>query len=75
MAQAPAGVVSCGNLEPFFGGMRTRKGDEELRKRVLASYKKLPNGANAAYYETQVLNMDGRGRGNGAAQAAGAGNG
>ncbi|HHU21912.1 MAG TPA: baseplate J/gp47 family protein [Clostridiales bacterium] len=58
MAQAPAGIVSCRNLNGFFGGM-DEEGDEELRKRVLASYKKLPNGANAAYYETQVLNMDG----------------
>ncbi|MGI5935754.1 MAG: baseplate J/gp47 family protein [Oscillospiraceae bacterium] len=58
MAQAPAGVAGCGNLEPFSGGAN-QESDEELRKRVLASYKKLPNGANAAYYETQVLNMEG----------------
>jgi uncharacterized phage protein gp47/JayE len=30
-----------------------------LRERVIASYKTLPNGANRAFYEKTVLNIDG----------------
>jgi uncharacterized phage protein gp47/JayE len=58
MAQAPAGIMACTNPGPFAGGA-DEESDEELRKRILASYRKLPNGANAAYYETQVLNIKG----------------
>ena len=58
MLQPPAGVVSCTNENAFSGG-RDQESDESLRTRLLASYQKLPNGANAAYYETQVLDIPG----------------
>ena len=58
MVQPPAGVVSCTNGSDFTGG-RDQESDESLRTRLLASYQKLPNGANAAYYETQVLDIPG----------------
>lgn len=58
MTQAPVGISSCVNTESFSGGSDV-EADEELRERVIGSYKRLPNGANAAYYEMQVLDTDG----------------
>ena len=58
MLQPPAGVVGCTNESAFSGG-RDEESDESLRSRLLNSYRKLPNGANAAYYETQVLDIPG----------------
>lgn len=54
MAVAPVGVSRCGNPEPFTGGMDEEE-DESLRKRVLETYRRLANGANAAYYEKEAL--------------------
>ena len=50
MAVAPVGVRSCTNPSAFAGGGDTET-DEELRVRVLDTFKRLPNGANAAFYE------------------------
>lgn len=58
MVLAPAGVVSCTNPAAFTDGSGAES-DESLRARVLSSYRRLPNGANIAYYETQALNIDG----------------
>lgn len=58
MTVAPVGVSSCNNPERFTGGM-DKESDESLRKRVVSSYNKLPNGANKAYYEKEVLGVDG----------------
>lgn len=58
MTHPPAGVAYCLNVEAFSGGA-DMEGDEALRKRVLGSYQRLPNGANAAFYETQALSVDG----------------
>lgn len=58
MIQPPVGVVRCENTEPFTGG-RDTEGDASLRQRLLNSYRTLPNGANAAYYESQVLAVPG----------------
>ena len=58
MAAYPTGVVECTNAEAFAGGADAES-DEELRHRILTSYKRLPNGANAAWYESRVLDMDG----------------
>ena len=58
MAVAPAGVVSCTNPRPCTGGC-AREGDEALRARVLDTYLRLPNGANAAYYQQEALSFDG----------------
>lgn len=57
MAVAPVGVSGCGNAEAFSGGGDAEE-DEVLRSRVLATYKRLPNGANAAFYEQEALSFD-----------------
>lgn len=58
MAVAPAGVAACTNPVPFAGG-RGEETDEELRTRVLATYRTMPNGTNIAYYEKEALAVDG----------------
>jgi len=57
-AQAPVGVAGCVNPQAFADGAEAET-DEALRARVLNSYQKLPNGANAAYYEETVAAVDG----------------
>lgn len=57
MAVAPAGVAFCTNPAPCVGGMDTEE-DESLRARVLDTFRRLPNGANAAYYEQEALSFD-----------------
>ncbi len=54
MAAMPVGVKACTNPEPFRGG-DDAESDEALRLRLLDSYRRLPNGANAAYYEQAAL--------------------
>ena len=56
MAVAPVGVNRCSNPEGFTGGT-DREDDETLRKRVLETYRRLPNGANAAFYEQGALSF------------------
>ena len=58
MAVAPAGVKSCTNPAAFVGGA-DQEGDEALRIRVLDSFKRLPNVANAAFYELEAMNFPG----------------
>lgn len=58
MAASPAGVESCANLTPFRGG-KDAECDETLRARLMQSYRSLPNGANAAWYEKTVSAIDG----------------
>lgn len=58
MAVAPAGVARCTNPQPFTGGA-DREDDETLRARILDSYRRLPNGANAAYYEQVAMGFAG----------------
>jgi uncharacterized phage protein gp47/JayE len=57
MTAAPVGVAVCNNPIAFSGGTDTES-DESLRARILASYSALPNGANAAFYEKVVLDME-----------------
>ena len=57
MAVAPMGVSSCTNLQPCAGGA-DGEGDEELRMRILDTFRRLPNGANAAFYEQEALSFD-----------------
>lgn len=54
MSLLPTGITQCTNEQPFTGGSDTES-DESLRKRILESYKRLPNGANAAFYEQEAL--------------------
>lgn len=55
---APTGVTGVTNPAAFAGGT-DGEGDEALRERVLSSYRSLPNGANAAYYENKVRSLEG----------------
>lgn len=58
MPQPPVGVVSCENPRAFSGGAE-QESDESLRSRILRSFSRLPNGANAAFYEERALAVDG----------------
>ena len=58
MELAPTGVSYCRNPAAFTGGADAET-DAALRERVLASYRRLPNGANAAYYESSALDTNG----------------
>jgi len=52
---APVGITACSNPEGFWGG-EDEETDEELRRRILETYRRLPNGANAVFYEQQAMN-------------------
>ena len=58
LSAMPVGVVQCTNPAAFSGGCDAES-DEVLRGRVLASYQRLPNGANAAYYEQEAMRYPG----------------
>lgn len=57
MTVAPVGISGCGNPQAFTGGA-DRESDETLRRRVLGSYRRMPNGANAAFYEQGALSFE-----------------
>lgn len=54
MAVAPAGVAACTNPAAFAGGVDAED-DESLRIRVLDTFRRLANGANAAYYQQTAM--------------------
>ena len=56
MAVAPVGVSRCTNPEAFSGGLDA-EGDESLRERVLETFRRMPNGANAAFYQQEALSL------------------
>lgn len=58
MLLPPAGISGVKNVAAFTGGCDAED-DEALRGRVVGSYRTLPNGANAAYYETRVMQCAG----------------
>jgi len=58
MVLPPVGVSGVTNTAAFSGGCDAES-DEQLRERVLASYRTLPNGANVAYYESKVMQLPG----------------
>ena len=58
MAAIPVGIKACTNPEAFSGG-EDEENDEGLRRRLLDSYRRLPNGANAAYYEQTAMSFPG----------------
>ena len=58
MTVAPAGISDCLNEQPFTGGTAAED-DETLRRRILDTYQRLPNGTNAAYYEQEALRHKG----------------
>lgn len=57
MAVAPIGISACTNPQPCVGGA-DGEDDEALRERVLDTFRRLPNGANAAFYEQGALSFD-----------------
>lgn len=57
LAVAPVGVAGCSNPQAFSGGADAED-DETLRERVLDTYRRLPNGANAAFYQQAALSFD-----------------
>ncbi len=58
MALPPTGIVACANPEPLSGG-KDEEGDEALRERVLATYARLANGANNAFYHQAAMAFEG----------------
>ncbi|HPE16336.1 MAG TPA: baseplate J/gp47 family protein [Oscillospiraceae bacterium] len=58
MVGAPVGITGCTNPEAFSGGA-DGEDDEALRTRVLATFARVSNGANAAYYEQAALDYPG----------------
>ena len=58
LTACPVAVTACTNPGAFTGG-RDAEEDESLRSRILESYRRLPNGANAAWYEGAALSCEG----------------
>ncbi len=58
LALPPSGVTACTNPAALSGGA-DREEDETLRQRILATYRRLANGANAAFYEQAALDFGG----------------
>ncbi len=58
MALPPTGIAACANPEALSNG-QDEENDEELRARVLATYQRLANGANNAFYRQTAMSFDG----------------
>ena len=58
LTACPVSVTGCTNPEAFSGGS-DEESDEALRSRILESYRRLPNGANAAWYEATAMSHSG----------------
>ena len=58
LTACPVGITGCTNPAAFSGGS-DQEDDESLRTRVLESYLRLPNGANAAWYEQTAMSHAG----------------
>lgn len=54
LTACPVAVTGCTNPAAFSGGSDAEE-DKSFRKRILESYQRLPNGANAAWYEQTAL--------------------
>lgn len=57
MSVAPVGISRCVNAESFTGGL-DEETDDSLRARVLETFRRMPNGANAAFYEQAALSFE-----------------
>ena len=57
MALPPMRIVACVNPETLSNGLDGET-DEELRERVLATYRRLANGANNAFYQQAAMAFD-----------------
>ena len=58
LTACPVAVTAVTNPNAFTGGS-DQEGDEAFRARILESYQRLPNGANAAWYETTAMRHSG----------------
>lgn len=58
LTACPLAVTGCTNPAAFTGGS-DEEDDEAFRERILESYQRLPNGANAAWYEQTAMNYSG----------------
>lgn len=58
MVLPPSGITACTNPAALTNG-EDREEDEALRQRVLATYRRLANGANAVFYEQEALSING----------------
>ena len=54
LTACPVAVTACTNPAAFSGGC-DQESDEALRERILETYRRLPNGANAAWYEQTAM--------------------
>ena len=52
------GVGSVTNVTAFYGGS-DNESDDELRERIINSYREISNGTNAAYYRSIAMATDG----------------
>ena len=58
MITPPVGINFVINEDAFVGGMDAET-DEELRERLIDSYKNISNGTNSAFYKSHALTYDG----------------
>jgi len=58
LTACPLAVTAVTNPGAFTGGA-DEEDDETFRARILESYQRLPNGANAAWYETTAMSYPG----------------
>lgn len=58
LTACPVAVTAVTNPAAFTGGC-DQEDDGAFRERILESYLRLPNGANAAWYETTAINFPG----------------
>lgn len=65
-------VAAVTNEKAFTGGL-SEETDEELRQRILDSFQRLPNGANAAWYELTACRHEGVAAAKAVGKARGAG--
>lgn len=58
LTACPLAVTAVTNPNAFTGGA-DEEDDETFRSRILESYRRLPNGANTAWYETTAMSWPG----------------
>lgn len=57
MITPPSGITAVNNGGAFVGGSNAET-DDELRERILESYRNIPNGTNCAFYIDQALKYE-----------------
>ena len=72
LTACPVAVTAVTNEKAFTGGL-SEETDEELRQRILDNFQRLPNGANAAWYELTACRHEGVAAAKAVGKARGAG--